>query len=147
MSEVKIIEGELYSDERGVIASLNNFKFDSIRRCYFVRHSRTDILRGWNGHRYESKWFYPLKGTFAVAVVRIDDMENPKPAEEPSVYILSDKKSEILAVPAGHATCLKALEKDSIIMVGSDKLLEESKSDSYKFDSSLWMDWSNIETK
>lgn len=133
MDGISLIQGELFTDNRGTIASLNNFHFDEIRRCYFLRHPDTSVQRGWNGHKFEKKWFYPIKGSFAIAVARLSDMESGNANPAYSVFKLSETNSQILCVPGGHATCIKALETDSILMVGSDKLLEGSKSDSYKF--------------
>ena len=62
--KVRVIEGEVYRDERGVITSLNDFHLEGANRIYFIHHPDTSVVRGWHGHRWERKWFYCVKGTF-----------------------------------------------------------------------------------
>ncbi|MEG1608216.1 MAG: WxcM-like domain-containing protein [Mucinivorans sp.] len=142
MAEIKIIEGEIFSDFRGQISSLNNFRFNGVERCYFIHHPSTDVIRGWHGHRYEKKWFYCLKGAFTMAFIEIDNWDTPSPLLEPKVVTLTDKKSEIVYVPEGYANCLKATVPDSILLVYSGKLLDEALLDSWRYDSNMWVDWS-----
>ena len=142
MAKVTVVEGEIYRDERGQISSLNRFRFDGVNRCYVIHHPDTSVVRGWNGHRFEKKWFYCLKGAFTVALVEIDNWENPSPDLQAEVYELNENESRIVCVPEGYANCMKAREKDSILLVYSGKTLEEAAGDNWKYDSSLWVDWS-----
>jgi dTDP-4-dehydrorhamnose 3,5-epimerase len=73
MSAIKIIQGEIFKDDRGQISSLNSLQFDGIKRCYFIHHPDTETIRGWHGHQVEKKWFYCIKGSFTIALVKIDD--------------------------------------------------------------------------
>lgn len=136
-----IIKGETNADYRGHINSLNNFHYDGIRRSYFIVHPDDSIVRGWHGHQDERKWFYCVKGKFSVACVKIDDWENPSPNLKPEIYHLNDKESQLLCVPVGYANCLKAWEPGSVMMVLSDKILEDALLDSWRYDKSLWVDW------
>ena len=142
MSKVTVVEGEIYRDARGQISSLNNFHFEGVKRCYIIHHPDTSVVRGWNGHQFERKWFYCLKGSFTVALVEVDNWENPSTDLPAEVYNLSEQESRIVCVPAGYANCIKAFEKDSILLVLSDKTIEEAAGDSWRYDSSMWVDWS-----
>ena len=144
MDNVKVIEGEIFKDYRGQISSLNTFHFEGVRRVYFIHHPDESVVRGWHGHRYERKWFYCVKGEFTVGLVRIDDWNSPSPDLQAEVYDLNDNDSRLLAVPAGYANCLKARTPDAVLMVLSDKTMDEAGDDSWRFDSSLWMDRDNI---
>lgn len=143
MSEISIIEGEIYIDSRGKISSLNNFLFEDICRLYFIKHDDTSIVRGWHAHQFEKKWFYCVQGSFTLAFVKIDNWETPSLTLEPQIYNLSDKKSQIICLPEGYANCLKASEPNSILLVFSDKEYQAALADSWRYDSSLWVDWSN----
>lgn len=55
MSEVKVVEDDMFVDERGKINSLNNFTFEEVRRIYFIHHPDKFIIRGWHGHKHEKK--------------------------------------------------------------------------------------------
>lgn len=138
MGKIKIIEGEIFTDYRGKIFSLNNFYFGGVKRCYFLYHPDTNIFRGWNAHKNERKWFYCIKGSFQLECVEIDNWENPSDELILETFIMTDNKSELVAVPKGYGTCLKANEPDSIMMVLSDKTLDETVGDNYKYESSKW---------
>lgn len=141
MADIKIIEGEIFRDHRGLISSLNSFHFDGVRRTYIIHHPDTSIVRGWHAHQHERKWFYCIKGKFSVALVKIDNWENPSENLVPEIYHLSEDKSQLVCVPEGYANCLKAHVPDSVMMVLSDKILEDALSDSWRYDSSMWINW------
>ena len=141
MSDIKVLEGEIFNDWRGRISSLNNFHFDGVRRMYVIHHPDKSVVRGWHGHQFERKWFYCVRGSFTLALVKPDDWENPSPDLKPEVFELSEEQSRLVCVPAGYANCLKAHEDNSTMIVFSDKILEEALLDSWRYDSSMWMRW------
>lgn len=145
MDRVEVIDGEIFTDERGGISSVNGFDAKDVRRFYLIHHPDTAVIRGWNGHKFERKWFYCVKGAFALALVKIDMWENPSANLEPEIFYLSARKSRIIAVPAGYASCMKAVEPDSIMITLSDKAIAESAQDSWKFDKNMWVDWEKLE--
>lgn len=51
----------------------------------------------------------------------------------------------MLYIPKGYANGIKAIDKDSELFVFSDLNLETAKTDNYRFNSSLWMDWDNYD--
>ncbi len=142
MSEINIIEGEIFRDERGQISSLNEFHFDGVRRSYFICHPDPMVVRGWHGHQHERKWFYCIKGDFTLACVKIDNWERPSSDLEAEIFRLSDKQSRLVCVPAGYANCLKTATAGSVMAVFSDKILSEALHDSWRYDKNLWVDWS-----
>lgn len=142
MSGIQIINGEIFRDHRGQISSLNAFCFDGVERFYFIHHPDVSVIRGWHGHQFEKKWFYCVKGSFTMAFVKIDNWENPSPDLNAEVINLSDQKSDIICVPEGYANCIKAGESESILMVYSGKILSEALTDSWRYDNSMWVDWS-----
>lgn len=141
-NNVTIVDGEIFTDHRGIITSLNKFRFDGVERTYFIHHPDKSIVRGWHAHQFEKKWFYCIKGSFTMAFVEIDNWENPSPDLEAQIFELSDKESRIICVPEGYANCIKAKEDNSILMVLSGKILEEALLDSWRYDSTMWVDWS-----
>lgn len=144
MSDIKIIEGEIFKDHRGQISSLNSFHFEDIRRAYIIHHPDEGIVRGWHAHQNERKWFYCLKGNFSVALIKIDNWQSPSKKLIPEIFHLSEEKSRLVCVPAGYANCLKTYTPNSIMLVLSDKILEDALKDSWRYDSSMWVDWSKI---
>ena len=145
MADVKVIDGEIFRDQRGQISSLNAFRFPGVERFYFIHHPDTSVLRGWHAHQHEKKWFYCVKGAFTVGLVEIDDWENPSPDLKAQKYHLTEQESKIICVPEGYANCIKASIPDSILLVFSGKTLPEAYSDSWRYDSKLWITWNEDE--
>lgn len=136
-----IIGGDKYTDDRGTLSFVNDFDLGGIKRFYLIEHSNVDIVRAWQGHQVESKWFYVVEGSFLIAWVKIDNWENPNSSLQASYKILSARKSEILAVPAGFANGFKALTQGAKLIIFSNLTLEASAKDMYRFESSRWFDW------
>ena len=145
MADVKIIDGEIFRDQRGQISSLNAFRFPGVERFYFIHHPDTSVIRGWHGHQHEKKWFYCVKGSFTVGLVEIDNWENPSPDLKAQKYHLTEQESRIICVPEGYANCIKASIPGSVLLVFSGKTLPEAYSDSWRYDSKLWITWSENE--
>lgn len=141
MDKVKVIEGEIFTDHRGQISSLNSFHFDGVRRTYIIHHPDTSVVRGWHAHQNERKWFYCIKGDFSVALIKVDDWDSPSCDLSPEIHHLSETDSKLVCVPAGYANCLKAWTPNSIMLVLSDKILEDALEDSWRYDASMWVDW------
>ena len=145
MADVKIIDGEIFRDQRGQISSLNAFRFPGVERFYFIHHPDTSVIRGWHGHQHEKKWFYCVKGAFTIGLVEIDDWDNPSPELKAQKYHLTEQESRIICVPEGYANCIKASIPGSVLLVFSGKTLPEAYSDSWRYDNKLWITWSENE--
>lgn len=141
VSEPKIIKGNQFKDHRGVVSFVNDFDMSLIKRMYTIKHSSVDVVRAWQGHKVETKYFKCLKGSFLFAVVPINNWVTPSKNLVPKKFILEAKKNEILNIPKGFANGFKALEVGSELLVFSDKDLNDSKNDQYKFNENLWMNW------
>lgn len=141
-NKISIVDGEIFTDHRGQISSLNNFRFPGVERVYFIHHSSEEVIRGWHGHQFEKKWFYCIKGSFTVALVEVDNWESPSTNLIPEVFQLTEVRSQILCIPEGYANCIKANEPNSTLMVFSGKVLDEALTDSWRYESSMWVDWS-----
>lgn len=140
-----LIKGGTYTDHRGTMRFVNAFDFPDVKRFYFIKHPDTTVVRAWQGHQFEKKYFYPIKGRFLVAWVKIDDFLNPSEDLIPEHHILSADISELISVPKGYANGLKALEPHSELMVFSDMDVEESVREKIRFPAEKWLDWSKFE--
>lgn len=146
MKSTNLIEGGIYKDERGKIIFANDFDMTDIQRLYHIHQSDISVIRAWQGHRKESKWFHCIKGSFLVYTIAIDDWNAPSKDLEVEISFLNESKSEVLHIPGGYVNGFKALEKDSILMVFSDFTLDESKADDVRFDKNYWnVDWKKDE--
>jgi dTDP-4-dehydrorhamnose 3,5-epimerase-like enzyme len=136
-----IILGENHIDERGIISFINTFRMDEIKRFYIISPKNTDIVRAWQAHTKEEKWFHVLNGCFLVVLVEIDDWNAPSDDIPHQEFVLHANKNQVLHIPSGYANGFIALEKDAKLLVFSNSSLEESAHDDFRFDSKKWYDW------
>lgn len=134
-----LIKGAIFSDYRGIIRHVNDFGFESIKRFYTIYHPDTKIIRAWQGHKLESKYFYVVKGSFLVNTIKIDKWEGPDKNILPNTLRITENESNIIIVEPGQANGFKALTPDSIMMVFSDKTLEESQADNYRWEAGYFL--------
>ncbi len=139
----EFIPGGSHTDERGTISFVNEFKFDAVKRFYHIKHPYITVVRAWQAHKLEQKWFYVVAGSFKLVVVRPDDWENPSTGLEASAFLLNSLNG-VLHVPGGYANGFKALSPNSAMIVFSDFTIEQSASDNYRFDQKLWFNWDII---
>lgn len=139
-----LIKGNFFSDARGTMRFVNDFQFGDIKRFYFIKHPDTSVVRAWQGHQFEKKYFYPISGSFVIAWVKIDDFKTPSDDLIPEYHILSALNSEIISVPKGYANGLKALEPNSEIMIFSDMNLEESVNEKIRYPADKWLNWNTF---
>lgn len=142
--KVELLEGEIYTDYRGRITSMNGLSFEGIERFYMIENKDVNLIRGWHGHQFEKKWFQCLKGSFTMAFVQINNWEAPSRKLKPEFYHISDRLSQIICVPEGYANCLRADEPGSLLLVFSGKRYPECLSDSWRYEPNYWFDWNDI---
>ena len=141
MREIKLLDGGIFTDQRGQISYANDLDMNEVARFYVIHHSDTSVIRAWHAHQHEKKWFYVVRGSFTGAFVKIDDWEHPSLDLKPEVFHLSAQKSQVLCVPEGYANGFQAEEPDSILLVFSNKILSEAVHDSWRYDPHWWMVW------
>ena len=144
---MKIISGGSFNDERGTLRFVNDFDFSDVKRFYQIENNSTDIVRAWQGHKVENKYFFVTSGSFLICGVKIDNWENPSKNLPVEKYIMSSKESQILMIPTGYANGIKALEENSKLMVFSSNNLEDAKNDDYRFPANMWYNWSTDYTE
>lgn len=128
-----LIEGSSFSDYRGKLFYNNQFDTSEIRRVYFIENINTSIVRGWQGHKIERRWFLVVSGSFKIQSVKIDNWENPSRSLLLDEFVLTSKSLDVLYLPSGYASSIQALEDKSKLMVMSDYLLDEIQ-DEFRFD-------------
>lgn len=119
---LELIQGNIYTDSRGMVSFINKFDMSSVVRMYSIT-PQLGIVRAWQGHQIETKWFFVAKGRFIIKIVSI---ENPTLVTE---YSMSENISQVLRIPGGHYNGFEALEEGSVLVVFSDSDLETSKMD------------------
>lgn len=119
-----LITGNTHTDSRGTVRFVNDFDMSQVVRMYCIE-PKLGVIRAWQGHKKETKWFYAAKGSFLVKTIDMDILEKKD-------YYLKDTESKVLKIPGGHYNGFEALEEGSVLMVFSDFGLEDSKGDDYR---------------
>ncbi len=116
--------GNIHKDSRGTIRFVNDFDMSAVVRMYCIEPS-LGVVRAWQGHKVERKWFYAAKGRFLVKTVEMDSLNK-------EVFELNSLESKVLEIGGGYYNGFEALEEGSVLMVFSDFNLEQSKNDDYR---------------
>lgn len=134
---IQSIKGCSYTDERGSIFYNNELDFSVIKKMYLIENKDLAVVRAWQGHRIESRWFLVTAGSFCISIVKVDDWQNPSDDLAVSEYTISASTFDVLKVPPGFATSIQALENQSKLLAMSDYAHAEV-DDNYKFNSNKW---------
>lgn len=135
------IRGGEYTDARGKLIFFNDFDMKEVRRFYVIEHPDTNIVRAWQAHKKEQKWFYVIEGSFKIIIVKPPEWLENSEESIPEEFILESKKTTLLHVPGGYANGFRALEPNSKLMVFSDYAIADAGTDEYRFDKDLWYQW------
>ncbi len=130
----KLIKGGIHNDSRGQIDFVNDLDLTAVKRMYFTTNANTSIIRAWQGHKIESRWFICVRGSFKVQLVEIDNWENPSNNCKKTEYTLTENKPEVLYIPKGFLNGFQAIEDNSKLMILSNYKLNVNPNDNYRFD-------------
>lgn len=122
-----IFSGDVFQDHRGTITYNNSFDATAVKRIYTIENISTELVRGWQGHQIEQRWFAALTGRFLISVVVIDDFTAPASALPIHQFKLSAEALSYLHIPAGCVTAIQALVEGSKLLVLADYKLGETK--------------------
>lgn len=133
-----IIEGGLSIDDRGEVKFVNDFDLARIKRFYQITNHTTTTTRAFHGHFKETKFCYVTSGNVLICTVKLTSKVRPSKKQLVSRFMLSSQKPSVLAIPPGYANGFKSLTPNSSIIFYSDKTLEESLNDDYRFPWDYW---------
>ena len=137
----RLIQGETYIDDRGKLDYFNDFNMSAIKRMYFTTHFNLDVVRAWQGHTVESRWFICVSGSFNVKLIKIDNWEAPSNLLPVENYVLNSEIKLVLYIPNGYVNGFRALEPNSKLMIMSNYSFNEIKNDQIRFDKNKWKKW------
>jgi dTDP-4-dehydrorhamnose 3,5-epimerase len=137
----QLLDGDLVVDDRGELGFVNEFRFQGVKRFYWLTTHKTGFVRAWHAHRHEGKYFLAVQGAALVGLVEIDDWNNPSKDTRVFRYVLSARKPSVLCIPPGYANGFMSLTKDAKLLVFSTLSLEESKNDDVRYPARYWDIW------
>ena len=115
-----IIKGELFKDNRGKLFSCNQFDMSRIKRIYLIENINSNYIRGWKGHKIETRWFFATKGSIIINTILISDLEKAQPLSPIKTFKLNEDNLNVLEVPPGYATSIKQFSNGDRICVFAD---------------------------
>lgn len=138
---IEYIDGANFEDQRGSIRFVNLFDLKNVRRFYIINNLDTSVLRGWSAHKVESRWFYVIRGSFMIDIVKIDDWEVPSQNLQVTKTVLSYEENKVLHLTSGYGTMIQAINPNSELLVFSDFGIENANDDNYKYPVDYFTNW------
>lgn len=132
------ILGTRHDDIRGFLWFNNLASLAEFQRVYIIENSAYAPMRGWHGHKLESKGFICLLGSVRIGGVKVEDWDTPSTSAETFSADLTQDSMDFVYLPAGYANAILSLTPKSRVMVFSSSTLEESQDDDYRFPTSTW---------
>jgi dTDP-4-dehydrorhamnose 3,5-epimerase-like enzyme len=130
--------GFQHCDQRGSLSFNNAASLAEFKRCYVIENTDSMPLRGWHGHKFESKGFVCLNGAVRIGAVQIDNWDKPSSSLEIFSADLVSGGLDFVYLPAGYANAILSLTPGARVMVFSSSTLEESQADDFRFPLDTW---------
>jgi dTDP-4-dehydrorhamnose 3,5-epimerase-like enzyme len=103
----------------------NDFDLTNIKRMYVIENSSKDVIRAWQGHAIEQRWFSATQGSFNIQLIAVDNWDTPSLTLPKIEFTLHSETLDILHIPAGYITSIQALVEKSKLVVMADYHLGE----------------------
>ena len=129
----ELIKGGMHQDDRGRLTYNNAFDASDVKRFYTIANKDLNFVRGWQGHKIERRWFSAILGAFEIKLIPIDNWEKPSNKLKSIPFTIKDDTFDVLCVPKGYISSVKAITEGAKLLVMSDYLLGEI-DDEYRFD-------------
>lgn len=134
----QLIRGLTHADKRGLLHFNNSFDPSNFVRSYIIENSDSEPMRGWHGHKHESKAFMAIKGSVIVGGVKIDDWNAPSSNLPVHSEELTEGSLSVFLVPPGYANAIRSLTTGSRVLVFSSSSLQDSLADDFRFPVASW---------
>ena len=128
----KIISGDCHVDHRGALIYNNNFDATNVKRIYFIENKNESIIRGWQGHKIEKRWFSPVMGSFKIRLIKINSWELPSKDLSFVEFEIKSDKLDVLYVPQEYVTSIQSVGENTKLLVMANFLIGETK-DEYRY--------------
>lgn len=138
MGDYYLIQGDQFEDHRGKVTFANSFDMTNVKRFYMLSNQDTCVLRAWQGHKNETKWFFCQIGSFLINIVKTNEIQFPTGNEKVDCVRLEAGDNRVLCVPGGHYTGIKSESVSSSLLIFSDFSLEHSQEDDFRKEQNFW---------
>tara|TARA_Y200000002_G_C22536929_1_gene602223 strand:+ start:318 stop:758 length:441 start_codon:yes stop_codon:yes gene_type:complete len=141
MTKINLINVETSVDDRGYLHYCNSFDMTKYVRFYDVINYQRNFIRAWHAHKHEAKAVIVREGSAIVCLVKIDDWENPSKKLDIKKFFLSKHSPKLIEIPAGYANGFMSLEPNTKVTFYSDKKLDGSLNDDFRYEYDYWNPW------
>jgi dTDP-4-dehydrorhamnose 3,5-epimerase-like enzyme len=138
MGDYYLIQGGQFEDQRGRVSFANTFDMTNVKRFYILSNQDTHVLRAWQGHKKETKWFFCQNGSFLINIIKTNQIDFPTGVEKVDCVRLVAGDNRVLCVPGGHYTGIKSESISSSLLIFSDLTLDHSREDDYRKEQNFW---------
>ncbi len=101
---------------------------------YSIENFSQNYIRGWKGHKIETRWFCATKGCLIINTVPISDLETASLSPMIKTFELNENNLNVLEVPPGYATSIQQYSKGDRILVYADFELGVSGDEELRWD-------------
>ncbi len=114
---------------RGALRFCNDFDMSAVKRFYTISNSAEQPVRGWIGHKKETKWFFPLSGRTVIVIESFNaELQSSRGAEE---FVLDAERPCVLKVSPGNWFKI-VQDGNAEVMVFSDCKVGEFENDDFR---------------
>ncbi|HEY6143553.1 MAG TPA: WxcM-like domain-containing protein [Flavobacterium sp.] len=128
----EMYKGGTHTDSRGKLFFNNDFDVSEIKRIYVIENENCSIVRAWQGHKIEQRWFSAIKGSFKIQLIAIDNWSLPSKKIEKLNFVLHSDQLDVLHIPAGYVSSIQSIEEGAKLLVMANYFLGEIEDD-YRF--------------
>ena len=129
----KLLNRQTHEDDRGKVFHYGSSALGGVQRVYFVEPSLESGFRGWHGHKTEGKVFLCISGRVRISTVEILNWQTPTALGQVKSFELESARGDLLLIPEGYANGIEPLTENSLVLVMSNRSLEESLRDDFRF--------------
>lgn len=126
-----LISGGVHFDARGILRFCNDFDMSAVKRFYTIANSVEQPVRGWIGHKKETKWFFPLKGRTIIVVESFNHGIHGTLGNGAEEFELNAEEPKVLKVEPENWFYIKQ-DGDAEVMVFSDCKVGEFENDDFR---------------
>jgi dTDP-4-dehydrorhamnose 3,5-epimerase-like enzyme len=141
----QVLELNSSLDDRGIVSFSNDLNISNYKRFYTVKNHKNNFVRAWHGHKFEQKALWVLRGSFMICLVKISDWSKPNKKSKVNKYFISENQNKVIKIPSGYANGFMNLTKDSELIFLSNKSLQSSLKDDYRYPFDYWNPWEIIQ--
>lgn len=123
--EPKLLKGGNYKDDRGVLKYNNTFDASEVKRLYTISNAHENLIRAWQGHKVEKRWFSAISGKFLIRLIKIDNWLEPSKNLTVLQFKICSESLNVLFVPSGFVSSIQSLDSEGLLLAMSNYALGE----------------------